>query len=157
MACRGNRAISIELVVGKMLDETKIVIESLIYREPSGDTEVHKGWYSPVDPSGEEKSFEVAIKSLTIPGDQKTFLAGLVQEITIAMKLEDCPNVCKCFGYYSKADKVHIVMEYFPKDLDKDIKLRSSTNQKFTETELFTLLGQVTTALLYAKKKVTGI
>jgi len=136
-----------------MIDGNRVALVKEIYKDPSGNTHVYEGTYSPVSPSGVVQNHRVAVKCMRCPSQQEAFLNGLIQELAIQMKLDDCPTVCKCYGYYSSQGHVNIVMELLDRDLEKDIKARSLTGQYYNETELLGMLWQVTHALAFAQGK----
>jgi serine/threonine protein kinase len=104
-----------------------------------------------MSPDGVAQTFQVAVKSLTLPKERKA--DEIMQELMIQMKLDDCPCVCKCYGYYNDQDKVNIVMELLERDLEKDIKARAGSREAFREEELLGMLWQVTYALAFAQRK----
>jgi serine/threonine protein kinase len=115
---------------------------------------VFAGTYKPVEPDGREKETRVAVKCVEMPAAHTEFFNGLMQELTIQMKLEECPYVCKCYGYYTDNHRVCIVMEFLEKDLEKDVLERTPGMRKYTEMELLEYLREVVFALQYAKRKV---
>lgn len=68
------------------------------------------------------------------------------------MRLEDCENICKCYGYFERLGKVCIVTELLERDLEKDMKFRAG--QRYVEEQLLRWLLQVLSALLFAQRKV---
>lgn len=96
----------------------------------------------------------MAVKCLNLPSAHAEFFQGLMQELTIQMKLEECPYVCKCFGYFVDQRRVYIVMEYLVKDLESDVEERRTQQRRYTERELLGYLREVVFALQYAKAKV---
>lgn len=133
-----------------MIDGSRVTITSLLYSDMSNTTQVHQGTYTP---QSAEQPIPVAIKCLSFPSKREAFLNGLMQEIAIQLKLDDCPGACKCYGYFSDERKCYIVMELMSKDLDKDIKNRAAAHMQFTQAELLDMLWQVSAALAYAKRK----
>ena len=95
-----------------MLDSSRIQLDQLIYSDASGTSQVFAGTYRPVEPDGREKETRVAVKCMEMPAVHTEFFNGLMQELTIQMKLEECPYVCKCYGYYTDNSRVCIVMEF---------------------------------------------
>lgn len=136
-----------------MIDGNRVVLSKEIYKDPSGNTHVYEGTYSPMSSSGVTQNYPVAVKCLRCPSQQEAFLNGLIQELAIQMKLDDCPSVCKCHGYYSSQDHVNIVMELLDRDLEKDIRTRSLSSQYYSEADLMGMLWQVTHALAFAERK----
>lgn len=136
-----------------MIDASKVHLGGQIYSDVAGKSQVYEGTYAPIDPSGAPKTYRVAVKSLPIPVDQLSFLTGLIQELAIQMKLEDCPHVCKCYGYYADGKRVYIVMELLEKDLLRDMRDLAQAGMKYREETLLEYLRQVAFALQYAKRK----
>jgi serine/threonine protein kinase len=134
-----------------MIDEASVRSEEKIYGDASGNSAVYRGTYLPISPDGIERQFPVAIREKCIPKDNEAFLRGFVQEIAIQGKLEDCENICKYYGYFTKNDRVYLVLELLSHDLEKDMKMRQ---QKYPEDQLMGWLWQVLNALVYARKKV---
>jgi len=137
-----------------MLDASRIQLNQLLYSDVSGTSQVYAGCYRPVEPDGREKELQVAVKCVELPTAHTEFFNGLMQELTIQMKLEECKYVCKCYGYYTDDRRVYIVMEHLEKDLEKDVQERTPGMRKYTEKELLEYLRQVAFALQYAKRKV---
>ena len=134
-----------------MIDGGRVTLATKIYVDPSGKTHVYQGTYSPMSPDGVAQTFQVAVKSLTLPKERKA--DEIMQELMIQMKLDDCVCVCKCYGYYNDQDKVNIVMELLDRDLEKDIRARANSREAFREEELLGMLWQVTFALAFAQRK----
>jgi len=136
-----------------MIDATKVSIHQALYQDPSGHTTVYQGVYSPLHPCTlQPQPCLVAIKELSLPMQNGQFPSAILQEITIQMRLEDCENICKCYGYFERLGKVCIVTELLARDLESDMKTRAG--QRYAEEQLLRWLLQVLSALLYAQRKV---
>ena len=136
-----------------MIDATKVSIHQALYQDPSGHTTVYQGVYSPLHPCTlQPQPCHVAIKELSLPMQNGQFPSAILQEITIQMRLEDCANICKCYGYFERLGKVCIVTELLARDLESDMKARAG--QRYAEEQLLRWLLQVLSALLYAQRKV---
>ena len=135
-----------------MISENQVTFADKLYGDPSGVTQVYKGTYSR-KVGGIDSTFEVAIKCLTLQKQEQ--LGGMIQELLIQTKLEDCPFICKLYGYFQKGPQMYIISELLKHDLDKDMKQRQG--RKYSEGELCSMLAQVVEALVYAKGKVCSM
>lgn len=130
-----------------MLEPTKITLQDKIYSDPTGTTSVHQGLYH-----RNAEVLNVAVKVLTIKSHEKQM--EITQEMMLQAKLEDCPYICKLYGYFQKDGCIYIVMERLGDDLEKYLKQRNSAQQPFEEWELVNMLQEVLAALQYAQDKV---
>ena len=136
-----------------MIDGDQVHFQTLIFSDPSDIFLVYKGEYTPFNSDGSQELRQIAIKELKLPADSHAIISGTVQEIALQMKLEDCPYVCKCYGYFIRENKIFIVSELLGLDLDKDCRLRNG--RKYTESDLLQWMDQVLQALTYAKDRVS--
>ena len=136
-----------------MIEGTLVQFGDKIYGDPSGNVSVYSGRYAPWNADGLQEEYAVAIKELKMPGDNQSVVNGVVQEIVLQLKLEECEYVCKCFGYFTAQNKLYIVSELLDHDLDKDMKLRQGN--PYPESHLMDWLNKILSALTYARKKVS--
>lgn len=134
-----------------MIDGNQVSFKDKIYGSPNGGTAVHTGTYDPFNADGGQDHFSVVIKVLAMPVDSTAFMEGIMQEVIIQSKLEACDYICKCYGYFIRAQSVCVVMERLKHDLEHDMKLRNG--EPYPEAQLTTWMYHVLEALDFARSK----
>lgn len=118
------------------LEERNLLSMQEIYRDSQGRAKVYFGkLHTP------REQLEVAIKAIRCAGSLEVY--AYIEECLNQLKI-DSPNVCKIHGWVIKQDEILIVMERLGYDLSKEIALRRKADFSYTETELLSLLRDLT-------------
>jgi len=118
------------------LEERNLVSMQEIYRDSQGRAKVY---FAKLRTSREQ--LEVAVKAIRCTGSLEVY--SYIEECLNQLKI-DSPNVCKIHGWVIKVSEIFIVMERLGYDLSKEIALRRKADFSYTETELLSLLRDLT-------------
>lgn len=116
-----------------------------LYGDSQSSSQVHSGTYL-----YHGRPVQVAIKTLRLSEDQ---LSSTIQELLIQSMLEDCPYICRLYGYYLAKGQICIISEALGLDLEKDLAQRIAWKTSYTEANLLSMLAEIVEALLYAQRK----
>ena len=133
-----------------MIASGQVQKAQVVYRDQGGKTTVYYGYYTRRN-HREQETVEVAIKEMTMRPEE---VGGLMQELLIQSKLEDCGSICKLYGYFIEQSTISIISEWLAHDLDQDVKRRQNPPCFYSESQLLSMLQQVVSALVFAKSKV---
>lgn len=127
-----------------MLDPATVSWGAQLYSNPQSLSQVHSGSYQ-----YQGTSLPVAIKTLRLTEDQ---LGSTIQELLIQSRLEDCPFICRLYGYFLANSQICIVSEALGLSLEEDLAQREGKSG-YLEWELLTMLADLLEALIFAQRK----